>query len=74
MTIQDQKELASLRADRARLNWLAQHSYREGGRGGYAPVYVIAHSSVWPAIVLADHEMPEALRVAIDAAMRGAND
>ena len=54
-------EIARLRQDEARLNWLEQHSYR------YAPdvppkVYVIAHSSVWPAAV------PNQLRAAIDAA------
>lgn len=60
--------------DALRLNWLATHSYREGGRGGYAPVYVIAHSSAWPAGALADAEKPEALRRAIDHAMRGPNE
>lgn len=55
-------ELLSLRADKARLDWLEQHSYRTIPQNP-PPVYVIAHSSVWPAA------MPNQLRHAIDLTM-----
>lgn len=63
-----------LREDKERLYWLAAHSYREGGAGGYAPVYIIASSLAWPVAISADGNASKlkALRAAIDTARKAA--
>jgi hypothetical protein len=62
---------ARLREDKARLDHLAAWCYREGGPGNYAPVYVVAHSDVWPIAgrELIAREKEAALRNAIDESM-----
>jgi chromosome segregation ATPase len=65
-----EQELAELRRDRENIEWLAEHCYREGGRGGYAKVYTIAHSDVWPVAghALNTREKRDAFRNAIKEA------